>query len=124
MDAATFPGNSLSSDTLSDDNLAQVFYDPGAGANSFGTGYSNPEVAAILKDANQSLDDAVRAADFARMQTVTMADAESVPLFFTEGPHGPVGQGPGLPDGAARLVGPGGRLAAALTPAAPIIETA
>jgi len=84
VDAATFPGNTLSSDTLSDDNLAQVFYDPAGGANSFGTGYSNPEVAAILTAANQSLDETVRAADFARMQTVTMADAESVPLFFTK----------------------------------------
>jgi peptide/nickel transport system substrate-binding protein len=84
VDAATFPGNTLSSDTLSDDNLAQVFYDTSGGANSFGTGYSNPEVAAILKDATQTQDEAVRAADFARMQTVTMADAESVPLFFTK----------------------------------------
>ncbi len=84
VDAATFPGNTLSSDTLSDDNLAQVFYDPAAGANSFGTGYSNPEVSAILQAANQSLDETERAADFARMQTVTMADAESVPLFFTK----------------------------------------
>jgi peptide/nickel transport system substrate-binding protein len=84
VDAATFPGNTLSSDTLSDDNLAQVFYDPAAGANSFGTGYSNAEVSRILMEANRSQDEGLRAADFAKMQGITMADAESVPLFFTK----------------------------------------
>jgi peptide/nickel transport system substrate-binding protein len=82
--AATFPGSSLSSDTLSDDNLVFVFMDADAGLNSFGTGWRNPEAVAALKEANGSFDEAVRAAGFAKAQAIAVAEAPAVPLFFTD----------------------------------------
>jgi len=82
--AATFPGNVLSSDTLSDDNLAFVFYDPEGGANSFGTGYDNPEVIRLINEASTSLSEDERGRKFSEAQRIAMEDAPAVPLFFTK----------------------------------------
>jgi peptide/nickel transport system substrate-binding protein len=82
--AATFPGSTLSSDTLSDDNLVFVFMDPDAGLRSFGTYWGNPEVVELLKGANGTFDEAQRADLFAQAQALAMADAPAVPLFFTD----------------------------------------
>ena len=105
VDAATFPGNTLSSDTLSDDNLAQVFYDPAAGANSFGTGYSNPEVAA---DPEGRQPEPRRDGPCGRLRADADRDhgrcRERAPVLH-QGAHGTVGQGPGLPDRADRAGG-------------------
>lgn len=82
--SSTFPGSSLSSDTMSDDNLVFVFMDPEAGLNSFGTGWGNPEVVAAIKAASGSFDEEVRRTEFAKAQALAMADAPAVPLFFTD----------------------------------------
>jgi peptide/nickel transport system substrate-binding protein len=82
--AATFPGSSLSSDTLSDDNLVFVFMDPDGGLRSFGTYWGNPDVVDRLRQASASLDEEQRATLFAEAQALAMADAPAVPLFFTD----------------------------------------
>lgn len=82
--SATFPGSALSSDTLSDDNLAFVFMVPDAGLNSFGTGWDNPDVVAAVKAASGSFDEEVRRTEFGKAQALGMADAPAVPLFFTD----------------------------------------
>lgn len=82
--AATFPGNVLSSDTLSDDNLAFVFLDPEAGLNSFATGYDNPRVTELVRKANRELDEDERRAMFSEIQRTALEDAPAVPLFFTK----------------------------------------
>jgi peptide/nickel transport system substrate-binding protein len=82
--AVSFPGSTLSSDTLSDDNLVFVFMDPDGGLDSFRTYWSNPEVVELLRQANASLDEAQRAELFGQAQALAMADAPAVPLFFTD----------------------------------------
>lgn len=82
--SSTFPGSALSSDTMSDDNLVFVFMDPGAGLNSFGTGWDNPEVVAAITAASGSFDEDVRRTEFGKAQALAMADAPAVPLFFTD----------------------------------------
>ena len=81
--SATFPGSTLSSDTLSDDNLLFVFLVPDTGLRSFGTNYDNPEVVQLIRDGNATFDEDVRASSFAQAQALAMADAPAVPLFFT-----------------------------------------
>ena len=81
--SATFPGSALSSDTLSDDNLLFVFLVPDTGLRSFGTNYDDPEVVQLIRDGNATFDEDVRAANFAQVQALAMADAPAVPLFFT-----------------------------------------
>jgi peptide/nickel transport system substrate-binding protein len=83
-DAATFPGDALSSDTLSDDEIAALMYDPKAGLSSLGTFYDNPKVTQLLKDAKGTIDDNKRRQDFSQVQTIGMQDVPSVPLFFTK----------------------------------------
>jgi peptide/nickel transport system substrate-binding protein len=80
----TFPGSFLSSDTLSEDNLAYVFFDPAAGASSFSTNYNNPAVVALVAELSGSMDEAKRKATFVKIQQQTMADAPIVPLYFTK----------------------------------------
>jgi peptide/nickel transport system substrate-binding protein len=87
-DAATFPGDALSSDTLSDDEIAALMYDPKAGLSSLGTFYDNPQVTQLLADAKGTIDDSKRAQDFSQVQTIGMRDAPSVPLFFTKSVSG------------------------------------
>lgn len=82
-DAITFPGDALSSDTLSDDSIASLVLDPKAGLNALGTGYNNPEVLALLKKAGSTLDENVRAETFAQIQQLALDEAPAVPLFFS-----------------------------------------
>jgi ABC-type transport system substrate-binding protein len=83
-EAATFPGDALSSDTLSDDEIAALVYDPDSGLSALGTFYENPRVLDLLADAKGTLDEDRRARDFAQVQRIGLDDAPSVPLFFTE----------------------------------------
>ena len=83
-EAATFPGDALSSDTLSDDEIAALMYDPKAGLNSLGTFYDNKKVTDLLADAKATLDEDQRAQDFAEIQQIGQDDVPSVPLFFTK----------------------------------------
>jgi peptide/nickel transport system substrate-binding protein len=83
-EAATFPGDALSSDTLSDDEIAALMYDPAAGLNSLGTFYKDPQILKLLADAKGTLDEKKRAADFAKVQQLGLDDAPAVPLFFTK----------------------------------------
>ena len=83
-EAATFPGDALSSDTLSDDEIAALMYDPKAGLNSLGTFYDNPKVTQLLADAKGTLDEDQRAQDFSEIQQIGQDDVPSVPLFFTK----------------------------------------
>jgi peptide/nickel transport system substrate-binding protein len=82
--AATFPGDALSSDTLSDDEIAAIVFDPAAGLNSLGTGYENKKVIDLLGKAKGTLDEQVRADSFAEVQSIVLEDAPAVPLFFTK----------------------------------------
>jgi peptide/nickel transport system substrate-binding protein len=83
-DAATFPGDALSSDTLSDDELSTLVYDPSAGLYSLGTYYKDPRILRLIADAKGTLDEAQRAKDFAEIQRIGLQDAQAVPLFFTK----------------------------------------
>ncbi len=83
-EAATFPGDALSSDTLSDDEIAALMYDPKAGLNSLGTFYDNPKVTQLLADAKGTLDEDQRASDFSQIQQIGQDDVPAVPLFFTK----------------------------------------
>jgi peptide/nickel transport system substrate-binding protein len=83
-DAATFPGDALSSDTLSDDEIAALMFDPKAGLSSLGTFYDNPQVTKLLADAKATFNDKRRARDFLKIQQIGMRDVPSVPLFFTK----------------------------------------
>jgi peptide/nickel transport system substrate-binding protein len=82
--AATFPAGALSSDTLSDDEIAAITLDPAGGLNSLGTYYDNPKVNQLIKDAKGTLDEQQRAQDFAEVQKIALEDAPAVPLFFTK----------------------------------------
>jgi peptide/nickel transport system substrate-binding protein len=83
-EAATFPGDALSSDTLSDDEIAALMFDPKSGLNSLGTFYENPKITELLADASGTLDEDKRQADFSQIQQLGMDDVPSVPLFFTK----------------------------------------
>jgi peptide/nickel transport system substrate-binding protein len=83
-EAATFPGDALSSDTLSDDEIAALVYDADSGLSALGTFYERPRVLDLLADAKGTLDEDRRARDFAAVQRIALDDAPSVPLFFTE----------------------------------------
>ncbi len=82
--AATFEGGTLSSDTLSDDEIAGITLNPEAGLNSLGTFYNNPTVNRLLSEAGTTLNEEKRAKDFAEVQQIAMNDAPAVPLFFTK----------------------------------------
>lgn len=82
--AVTWPVGTFSSDTLSDDEIAAVAYNPEAGLHSTGTNYDNPKVTNLIADASGTLDDQKRAKDFAEVQRITLEDAPAVPLFFTK----------------------------------------
>lgn len=83
-EAATFPGDALSSDTLSDDEIAALMYDPESGLNSLGTFYNNPKIIDLLDDAKGTLDENQRAQDFSEIQQIGQDDVPSIPLFFTK----------------------------------------
>ena len=82
--AATFPGDALSSDTVSDDEIAALMYDPESGLNSLGTFYENPKIIDLLDEAAGTLDEDERAAAFAEIQQLGMDDLPSIPLFFSK----------------------------------------
>ncbi len=82
--ATTFPGGALSSDTLSDDEIAAITLDPSAGLHALGTYYNNPKVNKLIKEAKGTLDETKRGEDFAEVQKIALEDAPAVPLFFTK----------------------------------------
>ena len=82
--ATTFAGGTLSSDTLSDDEIAAITLDPEAGLNALGTFYNNPKVNKLIEDAKSTLNEEKRAQDFAEVQKIALEDAPAVPLFFTK----------------------------------------
>ncbi len=82
--AATFEGGTLSSDTLSDDEITGLTLNPAAGLHSLGTYYNNPKVNKLLEEAGGTLSEEKRAKDFAEVQQIAMEDAPAVPLFFTK----------------------------------------
>jgi peptide/nickel transport system substrate-binding protein len=83
-DSAVFPGDALSSDTLSDDELANLIYNPTAGLSSLGTFYKDPKILRLITDAKKTLNNTRRAKDFAQIQRLGLKDAQAVPLFFTK----------------------------------------
>jgi peptide/nickel transport system substrate-binding protein len=82
--SATFAGGTLSSDTLSDDEIAIITLEPEGGLNSLGTFYNNPKVNKLLSEASSTINDEVRAEKFAEVQKIALEDAPAVPLFFTK----------------------------------------
>jgi peptide/nickel transport system substrate-binding protein len=83
-DAATFPGDALSSDTLSDDELADLVYNPKAGLFSLGTYFKDPKILRLIADAAKTVNSSRRAQDFHKIQRIGLQDAQAVPLFFTK----------------------------------------
>ena len=69
-EAATFPGDAVSSDTLSDDEVAALTYDADSGLHGLGTFYENPKLLQLLADAKGTLDEDQRARDFAEVQQI------------------------------------------------------
>lgn len=82
--AATFEGGTLSSDTLSDDEIASITLSPAAGLNSLGTFYNSAKVNTLLKEAGETSSEETRGKAFAEVQQIAMNEAPAVPLFFTK----------------------------------------
>jgi peptide/nickel transport system substrate-binding protein len=78
----TYPGSGLSSDALSDDNLAVVFFDFTGGADSFWTGWDNQEAIDLVHEAGATIDEDKRRAAFYKLQQLAMDEYPAVPLFF------------------------------------------
>lgn len=78
----TFTGSGLSSDALSDDNLAVVFFDFTGGIQSFWTGWNNKQAIELVKQAGSTIDEDKRKAAFHELQRLVMAEFPAVPLFF------------------------------------------
>lgn len=78
----TFTGSGLSSDALSDDNLAVVFFDFTGGIESFWTGWNNKQATELVKQAGGTIDEDKRKAAFHQLQRLVMAEFPAVPLFF------------------------------------------
>lgn len=81
-DCFTYPGAGLSSDALSDDNLAVVFFDITGGADSFWTGYDSKKATELVAKAGTSIDEDERTAAFHELQRLVMDEYPAVPLFF------------------------------------------
>lgn len=80
----TYPGAGLSSDALSDDNLAVVFFDYTGGADSFWTGWNNEQATELVKAAGSTIDEQVRTEKFHELQRLVMDQYPAVPLFFIQ----------------------------------------
>lgn len=78
----TYPGAGLSSDALSDDNLAVVFFDFNGGIESFWTGWNNQQAIDLVKKAGATTDEKVRTEAFHELQRLVMDQFPAVPLFF------------------------------------------
>jgi peptide/nickel transport system substrate-binding protein len=78
----TYPGAGLSSDALSDDNLAVVFFDYTGGAESFWTNWDNQQAIDLVHAAGSSIDEDVRKESFYELQRLVMEEYPAVPLFF------------------------------------------
>jgi peptide/nickel transport system substrate-binding protein len=80
----TFTGAGLSSDALSDDNLAVVFFNFNGGIESFWTGFNNPKAIELVTKAGGTIDEGVRTATFHELQQLVMDEFPAVPLFFVK----------------------------------------
>lgn len=78
----TYPGAGLSSDALSDDNLAVVFFDYTGGAESFWTSWNNERAIELVRQAGTTIDEDERTAAFHELQQLAMEEYPAVPLFF------------------------------------------
>jgi peptide/nickel transport system substrate-binding protein len=78
----TYPGAGLSSDALSDDNLAVVFFDYTGGAESFWTNWDNQQAIDLVHEAGSTIDEDVRTEAFHELQRLVMDEYPAVPLFF------------------------------------------
>jgi peptide/nickel transport system substrate-binding protein len=78
----TYPGSGLSSDALSDDNLAVVFFDYTGGADSFWTNWNNQQATDLVAQAGGTIDEDVRTQTFHELQRLVMSEYPAVPLFF------------------------------------------
>jgi peptide/nickel transport system substrate-binding protein len=78
----TYPGNGLSSDALSDDNLAIVFFDYTGGLDSFWTGWNNQQAIDLVARARGTIDETVRTQAYHELQRLVMEEYPAVPLFF------------------------------------------
>ena len=78
----TYPGAGLSSDALSDDNLAVVFFDYTGGLDSFWTSWNNQDAIDLVREAGTTIDEDVRTEAFHELQRLVMDEYPAVPLFF------------------------------------------
>ena len=78
----TYPGAGLSSDALSDDNLAVVFFDYTGGADSFWTSWNNERAIELVAEAGGTIDEEARRTAFYELQQLAMDEYPAVPLFF------------------------------------------
>jgi peptide/nickel transport system substrate-binding protein len=74
-------------DITDPDELATFALDPKGGANSWFTGYSNPEVTALIHRAQREFDPSKRAALYKQMQRLSGLDAFSAYLYYSPFPY-------------------------------------
>src|SRR5207248_11544233 len=67
------------------DELVSIAVDPKAGANSFFTGYDNPDVANLSREAERETDPTKRRALYSKVQRISAADAFMGFLYYSEG---------------------------------------
>ena len=79
---ASDPLPSITSDVLVPDELALAWLDPTGVQKGFWSFYKSPEAWKLTLAANSTTDEAKRKQLFGQIQTLTMADAPWVPLFF------------------------------------------
>jgi len=80
----TYTGSGLSSDALSDDNLAVVFFNFNGGIESFWTGWNNQQAIDLVTQAGSTIDEEARAEAFHELQRLVMDEFPAVPLFFIQ----------------------------------------
>jgi peptide/nickel transport system substrate-binding protein len=78
-----FPGNALSSDTLSDDELDAICLDYNGGIHSLFTNYNSPALSKLIHASNRTLDDKKRRRLFSQIQALGQRDTPTIALFFT-----------------------------------------
>lgn len=98
--------NSATSDYADPNSIVQFQADPTGFSNSFWTGYSNPEVTALITKGQEQPDGDERAATYKQIQTLIAADSPYVPLSYPAAIKATTSKVQGfavLPNGSANL---------------------
>ena len=74
-------------DNIDPDELATFAVDPKGGAKSWFTGYSNPQVTALVHQAQRETNPTARCRLYAKMQNISAQDAFSASLYYSPFPY-------------------------------------